>query len=76
MATPTEKENFSTKINARVEKEKIGILEAIMDECESTGLEVEVAATLLNDELKANLASEAETFKLLKKEKVIKKRKK
>lgn len=67
MATPTEKEKFSNKINARVEAEKIGILEAIMDECETTGLEVELAATLLNDEMKTKLAVEATTFKLLKK---------
>jgi len=75
MATPTEKENFSKKINERVGKENIGILEAIMDECETTGLKVELTATLLNDELKMKLAAEAGRNNLLKKEQPVKKKK-
>lgn len=75
MATPTEKENFSSKIKVRVEAENIGILEAIMDECETTGLEVELAATLLNDELKTKLASEAAMFNLIKKDPPLAKKK-
>jgi hypothetical protein len=72
MATPTEKEDFSYRIQLRIDGEKLKILDAIMDECEVVGLEVEVAATLLTDDLKARLAKEVAQVNLLKKEEPVK----
>jgi hypothetical protein len=69
MATPSEKEAFSIIIAKKVANEKITVLEAIMDYCELTHMEVEVAATLLNDSLKQALEFEAQKGNLLKKTK-------
>lgn len=82
MATPTEKEIFSNiilshiEIQTKLSNTKVSVMEAVMDYCEQTGLEVEVAATLFNDALKVVLEDEAKKANLLKKEKVKKKGKK
>lgn len=76
MATPTEKEQFSAIITRACKLTNITIIEAIMDYCESNSLEVEVAATLLNDELKAKLERQAKKSNLLKPEPKKKRKKK
>lgn len=76
MATPNEKLTFSTRIQRNAAEHCSTIMEAIMEYCETTGLEVEVAATLLTDELKEIMTGEANRLNLLKKEKPKKKSKK
>ena len=71
----TEKDLFSAKILEAVQDHNGSVLEAILNHCEKTGLEVEIAATLLNDDLKDKLEQEANCLNFLKKDKK-KKRKK
>lgn len=68
MATPAEKESFSLGIERRIQMSNVSIMEAIMDFCEVTGLEVEVAASLLTDPLKVKLAEQVRVLHLLKKD--------
>lgn len=68
MATPSEKEIFSALIENRISEQKITVIEAIMDYCETSGLEVELAATLLNDALKEKLEYQSRRSNLLKKD--------
>lgn len=74
MPTPEEKEIFSTQIARTAFREKITIIEAIMEHCERTGLEIEVAATLLTPALKEKLESVAGKLNLLKTKKKRKKK--
>ena len=53
MATKEEKNNFSIAIERMTANKKISYIEAITLHCEETGLEVELAATLINDILKS-----------------------
>lgn len=55
MATREEKNEFSEKIMLRMVELDTDCLDAIVTYCEEVGLEMEVAATLVNDELKAHL---------------------
>jgi Phage late-transcription coactivator len=66
MPTPEERDIFSRKISTICLRESVTVMEAIMDQCEKTGLEVEVAATLLNSDLKDKLEKEARTLHCLK----------
>lgn len=59
MATKEERDNFSTLILSLSEKQKVGCMETIINYCEEIGLEVESAATLLNDVVKSRLEEEA-----------------
>lgn len=55
MPTRDEKNEFSLLILERMEQHKTDCLDAILTYCEEVGLEVEVAGTLVNDDLKAKL---------------------
>ena len=59
--------NFSKSIEILADEHKIHALDAIIMECEGTGLEVEVAATLISTKLKARIREEAQSVNLLKK---------
>jgi hypothetical protein len=59
MPTRDEKNNFSIIIITLAEKNRVGCLDTIVTYCEGIGLEMEVAATLVNDILKARLHDEA-----------------
>ena len=59
MPTRDEKNNFSIMIMTRAEECNTDCLDAIVTYCEEIGLEMEVAATLVNDLLKAKLHDEA-----------------
>ena len=59
MPTREEKNNFSIMIMTRAEECNTDCLDAIVIYCEEIGLEMEVAATLVNDLLKAKLYDEA-----------------
>jgi hypothetical protein len=57
--TRDEKNNFSIMIMTRADDCNTDCLDAIVTYCEEIGLEMEVAATLVNDLLKAKLHDEA-----------------
>lgn len=65
MATKEEKYNFSMQIENLANRLNITYLEAIAHHCEETGLEIEVAATLVNDILKGKLETEAQQLRYL-----------
>jgi hypothetical protein len=68
MATPAEKESFSSIILKKTKEHGVNVIEAIMDHCETTGIEIEVAATLLNEELYQKMEKQAKVSNLLKKD--------
>jgi hypothetical protein len=55
MPTREEKNEFSEKIMLRMQDMNTDCLDAIVTYCEEVGLEMEVAATLVNDVLKEQL---------------------
>lgn len=67
MPTREEKNNFSIMIITRAEEYQIDCLDAIVTYCEEIGLEMEVAATLVNEDLKARLQIEAMNLNYLEK---------
>ena len=68
MPTREEKNAFSLLIEEVVARSGISHMEAITDHCERTGLEVEVAATLVNPTLKAKIELEARQRRYLPKD--------
>jgi hypothetical protein len=67
MPTLAEKEAFSLLIQENAQKQGIEHMEAIIDYCEKTGLEVEVAATLLSATLRSIIEIEARKKRYLQK---------
>lgn len=65
MPTRDEKNNFSVMIEEAAIKQGISHMDAIVSYCEQTGLEVEVAATLINVPLKSKIESEARGLRYL-----------
>lgn len=65
MTSKEEKNTFSLMIENKALDDGSSHMEAILDHCERTGLEVEVAATLVNASLKAKLESEAVALRFL-----------
>jgi len=65
MSSREEKNNFSLMIENMAVKEGITHMEAILEHCEKTGLEVEVAGTLINASLKAKIEQEAVALRFL-----------
>ena len=65
MTTKEERDSFSIKIESIAVNEKISHMEAIIDYCENTGLEVEIAGTLCNTSLKAKIEAEARDLRFL-----------
>lgn len=55
MPTREEKNEFSEMILMRMHEQETDCLDAMVTYCEEVGLEMEVAATLVNDILKAHL---------------------
>jgi hypothetical protein len=55
MATRDEKNAFSSIILIRAKQYNTDCLDAMVTYCEEVGLEMEVAATLVNEDLKAEL---------------------
>lgn len=64
--TLEEKQLFSSEIMNLVSKTGLEYIEAIVEYCEQTGLDVESAATLLTPAIKSKIAEEAVTFKMIK----------
>ena len=65
MASREEKNNFSMMIMQMAIAEKIDHMDAITSYCERNNLEVEVAATLINDSLKSIIEGEAMELRFL-----------
>jgi hypothetical protein len=67
MPTKDEIRDFSMMIKQLSIDKRIGLMDAICHHCKETGLEVEVAATLISSALKAEIKEEAQDLNLLKK---------
>ena len=65
MASREEKNNFSMMIMNMAIMEKIDHMDAITSYCERNNLEIEVAASLINDSLKSIIQGEAMELRYL-----------
>ena len=67
MPTKTEILEFSNLINQLAEELGISRMEAIVHQCEKTGLEIDIASTLVSSAPKSKIREEAQELNLLKK---------
>ena len=67
MPTQDEIKEFSMLIEQMALDKRLGLMDAICHHCKETGLEVEVAATLISSALKARIKEEAQELNLIKK---------
>ena len=65
MPTKDEMLKFAMEIEQLVSKTDYNYIEAIVEYCKKTGLEIEVASTLVNSNLKSKLESDAQDLNLL-----------
>jgi len=68
MPTKTEISEFSTMIEELAIKLNCTRLDAILEHCKNTGLEIEVASTLISAALKSRIREEAQENNMLKKQ--------
>jgi hypothetical protein len=66
MPTKDEMKNFALNIERLVANTDYNYIEAIVEYCRETGLEIEVAATLINSNLKSKIENNAMDLNLLK----------
>lgn len=66
MPTKEEMTNFTKAIDAFVMKSGLNYIEAIVEYCKESGLEIEVAASLINSNLKSKIAAVAHDHNLMK----------
>jgi putative aminopeptidase FrvX len=66
MATKEEMKKFAFTIDTMVANTDYTYLEAIIQYCKDTGLEIEVAASLINSSLKTKIESQAMENNMLK----------
>lgn len=66
MPTKDEMKNFAVNIERLVANTDYNYIEAIVEYCKQTGLEIEVAATLINSNLKSKIENNAMDLNLLK----------
>ena len=66
MPTKDEMSKFAKAIEALVANTDYNYIEAIVEHCRSTGLEIEVAATLINSNLKSKIEANAMDNNMLK----------
>jgi hypothetical protein len=67
MATKDEIRDFSAIIKEMADEQKVHCMEAIIQYCEKTGIEVEIAASMVSSHLKARIKEEAQSINLIKK---------
>jgi len=67
MPSKDEIREFSLRIEEIAEQYDIHCMDAIVQHCEETGIEIEVAATLISSHLKARIKEEAQSVNLIKK---------
>ena len=65
MPTKDEMLKFARAIEEMVAKTDYNHIEAITEYCKQTGMEIELAATLVNSNLKSKLESDAQDLNLL-----------
>ena len=66
MPTKDEMKNFALSIERLVANTDYNYIEAIVEYCKQSGLEIEVAATLINSNLKSKIENNAMDLNLLK----------
>ena len=66
MPTKDEMKNFALNIERLVANTDYNYIEAIVEYCKQTGLEIEAAATLINSNLKSKIENNAMDLNLLK----------
>jgi hypothetical protein len=66
MPTKEEMSKFAKAIDSLVANTDYNHIEAIVEYCKTTGLEIEVAATLINSNLKSKLENDAMDNNMLK----------
>lgn len=66
MPTKEEMKKFSLTIEGMVSNTDYNYIEAIVQYCKETGLEIEVAASLITSNLKAKIHEDASSLNLLK----------
>jgi putative aminopeptidase FrvX len=66
MPTKEEQKKFAFAIDSMVSNTDYNYIEAIVEYCKETGLEIEVAASLVNSHLKKKIESDAQDQNLLK----------
>ena len=67
MPTKDEIKTFSLLIEQLASNLKCSRMDAILEHCKDTGLEIEVASTLISPALKAKIKEEAQELNLIKK---------
>lgn len=67
MPSRDEIKKFSMMIEELAAQKRIGLMDAICHHCKESGLEVEVAASLVSSALKAKIKEEAQSLNLIKK---------
>ncbi len=67
MATKLEIELFSSKIEEQVQKYGCNYIDAVVAYCDDIGIEIEVASTLLTNQVKNKIRKDAENLNLLEK---------
>jgi hypothetical protein len=67
MPTKNEISEFSEKIVEIASETGMTMMDSIIQYCEDTGLEVDVASTLISSALKSKIREEAQSLNLLKK---------
>ena len=66
MPTKTEINDFSVMIDELAEILRLSRMDTIINHCEQTGMEIELASSLISTALKAKIREEAEELNLLK----------
>lgn len=67
MPTKTEINEFSEMISKKSAELQCSHMESIIHHCEETGMEIDVASSLISSALKAKIREEAQDLNLLKK---------
>lgn len=68
MPTRDEIKEFSLMVEKKSDEMRMGLMDYICLYCKESGLEVEVAATLISSALKAKIRDEAQSLNLIKKD--------
>jgi hypothetical protein len=67
MPTKNEISEFSLKVGQLAKELNLSLMESIVHYCEQTGMEIDVASTLVSSALKSKIREEAQELNLLKK---------
>lgn len=65
MATKEEKNTFSTIITRRAERFSMSYMDSLISYCEESEIEIESAASLINEQLKSRIKEEAQMLNFL-----------